>query len=198
MTAPLTDRNRDVVRRVLEEGESMADVGRAMALSRQRIEQILRPEQRRARNRLHAAVRTGAMAPAIACQVCGSSDQVIEAHHPDYEQWDRVVWCCRPCHLVLDDARQAVAGVVKRPTGPRPAAAKAPPEARGNTPDDRLLTARAAAAYLGYAVATVYQKKSRGELPFVKLGYSVRFRQSDLDRWITEQDAAGRAAVEGR
>jgi excisionase family DNA binding protein len=46
-----------------------------------------------------------------------------------------------------------------------------------------LLTVQEAADYLGYAKGTVYQKVSKGEIPHVKLGRSVRFRRRDLDAW---------------
>lgn len=61
-----------------------------------------------------------------------------------------------------------------------------------NNFDDRLLTAGEAAAYLGYSEGTVRNKAQRGELPSVKLGRTLRFRRSELDRWIAEQDAAAK------
>lgn len=60
--------------------------------------------------------------------------------------------------------------------------------------DDRLLTAKEAAQYLGYAEGTVRNKAAAGELPTVKLGTALRFRRSDLDGWIAEQDARAKAA----
>lgn len=60
--------------------------------------------------------------------------------------------------------------------------------------EDRLLTPEEAASYLGYKVGTVYNKANRGELPYVKLGHTLRFRRSQLDAWINEQDTAARVA----
>lgn len=57
---------------------------------------------------------------------------------------------------------------------------------------DRLLTAAEAARYLGYSEGTIRNKASRGEIPSVKLGHALRFRLSELDAWIAEQDAAAR------
>jgi excisionase family DNA binding protein len=48
----------------------------------------------------------------------------------------------------------------------------------------RLLTVRQAAAYLGSTVATLYSKVWRREIPFIKLGRSVRFDVIDLDELI--------------
>lgn len=56
--------------------------------------------------------------------------------------------------------------------------------------EDRLLTAAEAASYLGYAEGTVRNKVSRGEIPFVRFGRTVRFRLSALERWIEDQDVA--------
>jgi excisionase family DNA binding protein len=62
-----------------------------------------------------------------------------------------------------------------------------------NVSEDRLLTAREAGRYLGFAEGTIRNKASRDELPHVKLGRTLRFRKSELDRWIIEQDAAAAA-----
>lgn len=56
-----------------------------------------------------------------------------------------------------------------------------------NALDDRLLTVKEAAAYLGYAEGTIYNKVGAETIPFVRLGRTVRFRRSELDRWIDEQ-----------
>ncbi len=48
----------------------------------------------------------------------------------------------------------------------------------------RLLTVREAAGYLGTTVATLYSKVWRREIPFVKLGRSVRFDVIELDELI--------------
>lgn len=60
--------------------------------------------------------------------------------------------------------------------------------------EDRLLTAAEAAQYLGYSEGTIRNKVSAGELPHVKLGTALRFRRSELDTWIAEQDAKAKAA----
>jgi excisionase family DNA binding protein len=64
-------------------------------------------------------------------------------------------------------------------------------------PEDRLLTAREAAAYLGYAEGTVRNKVMDGEIPFVKVGRLLRFRRPDLDRWVDEQTAEAMAKQAG-
>ena len=65
--------------------------------------------------------------------------------------------------------------------------------------DDRLLTAAGAAYYLGYAEGTVRNKAAAGEIPSIKLGTALRFRLSELDAWIEEQNrhVRGRVPTEG-
>jgi excisionase family DNA binding protein len=55
---------------------------------------------------------------------------------------------------------------------------------------DWLMTAKEAGEYLGLAEGTIRNKASRNEIPFVKLGVALRFRKSELDRWVEEQTAA--------
>lgn len=64
-----------------------------------------------------------------------------------------------------------------------------------NVSEDRLLTAREAGRYLGFAEGTIRNKASRDEIPYVKLGRSLRFRKSELDRWIIDQTAAASDAA---
>lgn len=59
---------------------------------------------------------------------------------------------------------------------------------------ERLLTAKEAGLYLGLAEGTVRNKANRGEIPFVRLGVTkdapLRFRRSELDKWIADAKAA--------
>lgn len=34
------------------------------------------------------------------CSLCNST-HFVEAHHPDYDKWDEVVWVCRKCHKLI-------------------------------------------------------------------------------------------------
>jgi len=60
---------------------------------------------------------------------------------------------------------------------PKPAAAK------------KLLTRREAAEYLGLKPQTLaaWHTNRRYSLPMVKVGRSVRYRVSDLDRWLANR-----------
>lgn len=68
-------------------------------------------------------------------------------------------------------------------------------EAESKQPE-RLVTAEEVAAHLGYEKGTIYSKVSRGEIPFVKLGHSVRFRLSEIDAWVRAQNEARNGAAE--
>jgi excisionase family DNA binding protein len=46
------------------------------------------------------------------------------------------------------------------------------------------ITAKDAAFVLGMSEAWVRKAVLRRRLPFLKIGRAIRFRQSDLDRWI--------------
>lgn len=50
----------------------------------------------------------------------------------------------------------------------------------------KLLTAEEVAQQLGWKVKTVYQKRYRREIEYVKVGRSVRFTQEAIDRLIEE------------
>ena len=63
---------------------------------------------------------------------------------------------------------------------PRNGAAEAAP--------DSLLDARQAAAYLRLAPDTLYRWVQRGKLPVVRIGRTVRFRRSSLERFIADHE----------
>lgn len=58
------------------------------------------------------------------------------------------------------------------------------------------ITAEDAAAHLGYAVGTLYNKIAAGEaIPHRKLGRHLRFRRSELDAWVEAQGAPAEPAA---
>ena len=51
------------------------------------------------------------------------------------------------------------------------------------------ITAEEAAAHLGYALGTLYNKITDGAgIPHRKLGRHLRFRRSELDAWVEGQN----------
>lgn len=53
---------------------------------------------------------------------------------------------------------------------------------------DEIFTIKEVAAYLKLAEKTTYRLALEGELPGFKVGGSWRFRKSEIDRWIIEQE----------
>ena len=54
--------------------------------------------------------------------------------------------------------------------------------------DDEIFTIKELAAYLKLAEKTAYRLTSELKLPGFKAGGSWRFRKSEIDRWIVEQE----------
>jgi excisionase family DNA binding protein len=54
--------------------------------------------------------------------------------------------------------------------------------------DDEIFIIKEVAAYLKLAEKTVYRLASEGKLPGFKAGGSWRFRKSEVDAWIKEQE----------
>ena len=53
-----------------------------------------------------------------------------------------------------------------------------------NKLEDRLLTVREVAEYLGYSRRTIYDKVAAYEIPHIRLDSTLRFRKSEIDHWI--------------
>lgn len=54
--------------------------------------------------------------------------------------------------------------------------------------ESEIFTIKEVAAYLKLAEKTSYRLASEGKLPGFKVGGSWRFRKSEIDRWIVEQE----------
>lgn len=52
---------------------------------------------------------------------------------------------------------------------------------------DTLLKINDVAKYLKRSVQTVYRMIDKGEIPFTKIGGGYRFRQKDIDEWMSKQ-----------
>jgi excisionase family DNA binding protein len=57
---------------------------------------------------------------------------------------------------------------------------------------DSLLTVDQIAAYLQVRPSTIYQWTHEGYIPHVKLGNLVRFRMSQVDRWLEKKEVPGK------
>ena len=57
--------------------------------------------------------------------------------------------------------------------------------------DKRLMDVKELAKYLGLVEQTVYRMVSRGEIPAVRLGRTIRFRKSTIDKWLNGKTKGG-------
>lgn len=56
-----------------------------------------------------------------------------------------------------------------------------------------LIDVHDAAEHLGIAPKTLYKWVECGQIPFVRIGRMVRFRERDLERWVEERLENGNA-----
>jgi excisionase family DNA binding protein len=74
------------------------------------------------------------------------------------------------------------------------AAAIQPPPLDGSDahghPLEPLLTASEVAEVIGFQAGTIVDWAERGELPHFKIGGRLRFRQTDVHKWLEERRAA--------
>ena len=55
-------------------------------------------------------------------------------------------------------------------------------------PDDEIMTVKELAVFLKIAEKTAYRFASEGKVPGFKVGSAWRFRKSEINRWIAEQE----------
>ena len=56
---------------------------------------------------------------------------------------------------------------------------------QNNVQDDEIFTVESLCRYIGVSTNWVYERTSRAEIPFLKVGRFVRFRKSDIDHWMS-------------
>ena len=57
--------------------------------------------------------------------------------------------------------------------------------------DDEVMTVKELAVYLKIAEKTAYRFASEGKVPGFKVGSAWRFRKSEINRWISQQERKG-------
>jgi excisionase family DNA binding protein len=58
-------------------------------------------------------------------------------------------------------------------------------------PHNEIMTVKELVDYLKIAEKTAYRFASEGKVPGFKVGSAWRFRKSEVDRWISEQEKKG-------
>ena len=61
---------------------------------------------------------------------------------------------------------------------------------------DVVMNYKSLAAYTDFAEGTLRHKVMRGEIPFLKIGRSVRFLKSQIDPWLVEHQKFKKASTE--
>jgi len=51
---------------------------------------------------------------------------------------------------------------------------------------EKLLTPKELSAFTSLRLSTIYSLSYKRKLPFIKLGNRLRFRQSDVERWVKQ------------
>lgn len=57
---------------------------------------------------------------------------------------------------------------------------------QGKLFDKRIWRINDAAAYLQCSVRTLYNKTSKGEIPYIKKGKALYFRPEEIENWVLE------------
>lgn len=61
------------------------------------------------------AIEKGLLVRKTYCEKCGASDQVICAHHSDYNKPLQVEWLCRPCHFEWHKQNKPIEQIIEFP-----------------------------------------------------------------------------------
>jgi len=69
-------------------------------------------------------------------------------------------------------------------------------ELKQTEPENELMDVKEAAKYLNLAVATLYIKSSKREIPHIKQGKKLRFLKSDLLKWLEQGRKATTKEIE--
>ena len=78
--------------------ESPTELACLLGVSRQRGDQLLHPDRRKARQAVKDALEIGELTRPTVCSQCGRADIAIQSHHPDYRFPLMVTWLCTKCH----------------------------------------------------------------------------------------------------
>jgi len=57
---------------------------------------------------------------------------------------------------------------------------------------EKLLTSQEIADYLGVKLSTIYSWTHLGFIPHIKVGRLVRFKESDVQKWLKKRSEKGR------
>lgn len=58
------------------------------------------PEKRKTRRETYNYIKYNHIEKPKYCSLCWN-DAKVEIHHPDYNEWNNIVFCCRKCHALI-------------------------------------------------------------------------------------------------
>lgn len=188
------DRNRRI-REEAATGRTYQEIADEFGISRQRVDQIIKPDVARARGQAFDAVAAGKLRRPDVCPLCGATGE-IHAHHADYSRPLDVEWMCEPCHHAAHRGQER-----RRPAkwSPVPVACKACGRVRRLNPSEaalrmycsqecargapRLTPAEVSARYEAMAVRLREYAADHGYVPIV----------TEFARHITGHHATGQS-----
>lgn len=63
---------------------------------------LANPEKAKAHWTVRNAIQTERLSKPNACELCGTTKEKLDGHHPDYSKPLEVVWLCPKCHRTAD------------------------------------------------------------------------------------------------
>lgn len=81
-----------------DSGKTLEEIGNLFGISRQRVNQILRPDKTRSRRYFYYWVKTGKVVKPDKCSDCGKRLD-LQGHHYDHRREVDVEWLCVQCHV---------------------------------------------------------------------------------------------------
>lgn len=84
------------------------------------------------------------------------------------------------------DPEKLISNIAEKVTENLLKAMKELPNSTEDNSTEKLLTVEEAAKFLSLSIATIYTKKSKGELPFMKRGKRVYFSSTELLKYLKE------------
>ncbi len=58
--------------------------------------------------------------------------------------------------------------------------------------NNKLMTTKELAEYMQLNPLTVYRKVKEGEIPYIRLGRSIRFKKEQIDKWLEAETQENR------
>lgn len=91
-------RRRRIAATLYDKGCTFREIADLLDVSYQVARNLVQPDRAAARVSLNQAIADGHIEKGVACEVCGTEQKRLVAHHDDYNEFYKVRWVCDPCH----------------------------------------------------------------------------------------------------